>query len=308
MHYNYHLAGYLRMGKKTIYLHVGYHKTGTTYIQVALMQNASELARKGILYYQDPKYAGQWFSNHTLALSIRQSRHETIDMTEHPEQVWSRFLRDVASFKGDRILVSSEVFMEGVDKEFIRKKLSDYTIRLVFYVREQSQVIGSLYSERVKHGYAEDIEDYFKQTRDETLDYFSELERWAAIFGRENIIVRDFDRITQQGNLLQDILSLLEVCEKQFVRLKMPQQNLNIRYPAHLVELLLAFNKLPIVLNEKIKFRYYLDSILNRRADIASMPRFEVDEELQREVKSYCLQSNKKLSEKYAPDGVVFFE
>ncbi|MBE9564949.1 MAG: hypothetical protein IMF17_06860, partial [Proteobacteria bacterium] len=89
--------------------------------------------------------------------------------------------------------------------------------------------------------------------------------------------------------------------------LKLPQQNINSRYPAHLVELLLAFNKLPIQLNEKIKFRYYLDSILSRRPDIANMPRFEVDDGLRREVKAYCLQSNMQLSENYAPEGVSFF-
>ena len=295
------------MAKKTIFLHVGYHKTGTTSIQVSLMLNAAELARQGILYYQDSKYADQWFRNHTLALSIRHERHETIDMSEHPEQVWSRFLQEVASFEGERIVVSSEVFMEGVDKKFIQKKLADYTIRLVFYVREQSQVIGSLYTEKVKHGYAEDADNYFEQFKDGTLDYYAELERWAAIFGEENIIVRDFDRVTRQGNLLQDFLALLGVSKEQFAQLKMPQQNLNIRYPAHLVELLLAFNKLPIQLNEKIKFRYYLDSILNRRADIASMPRFEVDKRLQQQVRTYCQQSNKLLSEKYAPEGVDFF-
>ncbi|MFK5950148.1 MAG: hypothetical protein QM500_15395 [Methylococcales bacterium] len=126
--------------KKTIYLHVGYHKTGTTYIQAALMQNVAELARKGILYYQDSKYAKEWFSNHTLALSIRQSPHEIINITEPPDQVWSRFLHDVRSFRGKCILVSSEVFIEGVDKKFIQKNSQTTQSNCVFYVREQKQI------------------------------------------------------------------------------------------------------------------------------------------------------------------------
>lgn len=294
------------MREKTVYLHVGYHKTGTTSIQNTLSKNASSLENLGFFYYQDADYSQKWFKNHTLALSIRKIKHPLIPLDEKPEIVWGRFVEAADRSKAATIIVSSEVFMEGVDKAYIKNCLRKFQVNIIFYVREQSDWIDSLYTEEVKHGYKKLVHEYFEDTKNKKFNYYDEIESWADIFGKERIIVRDYNEVIKSHGLLNDFMALIGLDVNDTKAIEITSDRSNVRFPADLVNILVKFNNLPLPLSEKIKLREHFIYLINKYPEVSRMEKFKVSESLKSEIRDYCLSFNKSLSDNYG-NGKAFF-
>ncbi|MEM1346218.1 MAG: hypothetical protein AAGI34_16775, partial [Pseudomonadota bacterium] len=86
------------------------------------------------------------------------------------------------------------------------------TIRVVCYLREQSELRRSLYSTAMRAGHDLPIETFLID-EDESSPYFNYdlfLSKWAAAFGEDAMIVRVFDRFRFIANdIRQDFLSIL---------------------------------------------------------------------------------------------------
>ncbi|HSC18881.1 MAG TPA: hypothetical protein VLC74_08205, partial [Rhizomicrobium sp.] len=105
-----------------------------------------------------------------------------------------------------RLLSEGEV---GALRDFLSKFFS--RIRIVVYLRRQDDFLVSTYSTGVKNGQTPPLRVPKMRRIDHRYNYAELLDRWVAVFGRENVICRKFEKASLTGgDLLQDFLAATE--------------------------------------------------------------------------------------------------
>jgi len=187
------------MSKKTLYLHIGTNKTGTTTIQRFMSRNRQNLKAQGVLY---PRKGATSGGNHSVL--ARNLQHWSQGSVSHPAD-WENFLKAAQRSKADRVIASGEVFwpFKGGTTYFDRFQQDLHAhfgqIYIVCYLRRQDEYLRSCYVQAVKSGRSpRSFREYMevialgKKTR--AYEYDVSLALWADTFGEENIIVRPFEK------------------------------------------------------------------------------------------------------------------
>ncbi|GAB5467160.1 MAG: hypothetical protein Kilf2KO_01900 [Rhodospirillales bacterium] len=207
----------------TLFLHIGTTKTGTTSIQQFLTGNRALLKRQG---YSVPKFSNR--DNHSglavysrkgdiSALDLRSSVRDETDREAFRETFKARFLKTAAQTDGHVVLSSEHCFSLLIEPEEIEElasllRLSGQDCKVVVYLRQQADFLLSLFSTHVIHGRTNPLDYPSQFVIDTKLDFFSILEKWGGVFGRENILARVFDRDNLvDGNAVKDFCQLLEM-------------------------------------------------------------------------------------------------
>lgn len=208
------------MNKKTIYLHVGTTKTGSTTIQMFLRQNGDLFRQRGLDVYTpcrvhdetDQKrlrnlvrYLGLWSPQLPTARFI---------------SAWvQKFLRTLEESSANTLILSEECLWNVIGssrkrvnfKQFIRQLQCFADVKFVVYLRRQDNFLMSAYQQRLKGGKMNGrtcIEWIRRQGGLERLDYKGCLQWLGALVGQKNLIVRPFE--TEQfvdHSLISDFLS-----------------------------------------------------------------------------------------------------
>src|SRR6056297_636961 len=135
--------------KNEIFIHVGAGKTGTSALQRFFRLNVSRLECAGLTI---PEIAAdsdtRFLAHHPLSGA---GRFRDVD----PFPYWKR----IARLRARRMLVSSEIFHSRLSHpdgiafyEKVKKILSAWEIRIVFYIRREDQWIQSAYEQWIKTG------------------------------------------------------------------------------------------------------------------------------------------------------------
>jgi chaperonin cofactor prefoldin len=169
---------------KQIFLHIGLHKTGSTSIQYFLSYNRKLLAQLGYLYPSKKL-------NHCYLASALKTSHKN---NYSPE--WEQTIEEIENSNLDKIIISSEVFVESKTSEIIDRlaeKLKDYQVKIIVYIRRQDRKIESSFTQRVKSGIAYNSLEQYLQKAD-SVNYWKTLKDWSKVFGIDNIIVRPLEK------------------------------------------------------------------------------------------------------------------
>jgi len=194
---------------KTIYLHIGMHKTATTAIQVCLRENEKALAALG---YGVPRSGVSGTTHNNIAFSVR-------DLPQYkPEKGGVDELVDELSTSSfDRFIISAEALdnLTAEQIEFLRRKLSNFDVNVIVFLRRQMDWLQSEWSEMVKlRFYQSDFPKLVEQRTagDRRLHYFEFLEEWSKIFGRDNLRVRVYERdLYRVRNVFPDFLEACDI-------------------------------------------------------------------------------------------------
>jgi hypothetical protein len=208
--------------KKEIFLHIGSPKTGTTSIQRTFFHQRKMLLQEGVLY---PSIAPKHFFLYA-ALLKEPHKFKAISCNT-PEQA-QKYLEEkkgvleseLQNIRVDKIIISSEELSILGQSEV--EQLADYLkglvekVTVVCYVRDPVSYISSQTQQYIKNGiirYSQDIgnEPFFNAKK--------VLTRFINAFGKENVKVRDFNRMAlYKGDLLDDFANLIglapAICEK----------------------------------------------------------------------------------------------
>jgi hypothetical protein len=226
------------MKKKRIILHIGMGKTGTTAIQRFLFQHRTALHREGLSY---PLWADcQEPVNHNgiaQCLSFKPHRHflkpfidnlyaetaftviisaETLFV--YPER--SVFAKPLNTKLGGGVFdknytpLADETW-KPMKRDFIeevRRLLPDADeYKVVVFLRRQDLWLESLYNEDIKGGYTwcnfKDFEKYYFNS----LYYDKQLRIWEEIFGKENIIVKVYEKSQLPNGLIHEFLEAAQL-------------------------------------------------------------------------------------------------
>ena len=218
--------------KKTLYLHVGMHKTGTTTIQHFLYHNRRMLSRYGLLYP----------SRHTYGYA----HHETSNFFNKKEKFLPDFIKErygnrknwesainaqkkeMLSASNDKLILSSETFMR-CNHAMVREYYDEFDIKIIIFLRRQDAWLESTLNQNMKMNMDMEtgLEDHTRK-KEKNLDYYRLLNLWAEHFGRDNLIIVPFQKSSFPVSLEAAFLQLIDVpWNSRFQRQKAKNTRLN---------------------------------------------------------------------------------
>ncbi len=219
---------------KSIFLHIGTKKTGSTTIQNFLCHNQKKLYDLGFDYPTEFSEKVKTAKSYgMMGLPQSGNLHEIFinwmegDENSPPiENLASQIDADI----NKNIVLSSENFyffaFNKKDlvtfKETLSKKFPNHNWKIIVYLRRQDEYVESLYSQEMKDGCMTtktSSEDYISNKEFElTLNYQSFLNVYAELFGKENIIVRPYEKAQfKNENILFDFCNILGVKEDNLI-------------------------------------------------------------------------------------------
>ena len=211
---------------KTLWLHVGHPKTGSTALQSFCGENRGLLSERGLSYPSMPDVlVAPNPSKNGLFLVSDLTGANRPDPTPEQSALMQTCLDVIArEFEThDSVLVSEEVVWVRIahDSVFFWDVLTaharehGYTIKVIAYLRRQDLFAESRYQQMARTGTtAQHWENWLATQVTTTLDYYAVLNRFARIVGTGNIVVRIYDRTLLEkdgGSLFTDFLDALGI-------------------------------------------------------------------------------------------------
>jgi hypothetical protein len=196
---------------KKIYLHIGAGKTGTSALQSLLSLNREKLYESGYYYPES--------SNDNAAKKFKITSGNAIQLGKilrkekcPKEDIAKTLTTYIEKAKGKDIIFSSEVLeMYNPECAQILKDLAKslgYKIFIIYYVRAICDHLVSSYHQLLKrHDYTHDFSYFIKKN---TNRFLSVIEKSIYIFGKEHVIVKNYDLVKKYifADFLQSILKI----------------------------------------------------------------------------------------------------
>jgi hypothetical protein len=192
--------------KKRLFLHIGSHKTATTFLQNSFANNPVALAELGIQYPQ----SGMIYQAHfKLSGELRDRAHTERPLEFLPE--WAAALAEIDASPLPIALISSEDF-SWVDPQRLAVLTDRFEVQIIFYLRSPDSHLESYYNQLVKDYQTREtrtIETYMAEETLAFLDTSKLLRPWAQVFGDAAVNLRLFDKSSLPDGIMPDFLSVL---------------------------------------------------------------------------------------------------
>jgi len=183
---------------KTIYLHIGTPKSGTTALQFLFTRNKKLLAKHGC-FYPTTGLEG-WDAHYYLVASMLNPPPPVFPFKKSFEEYMDLLKEETKNVSKD-IIISCEMFSgDNVDAKLLAKHLSAIAdkVKVVVYLRRQDDLYQSWYSQSLKASwrcFTESIDsEKFSKGMSRRIDHLALCDKYAEAFGQENIIVRPYEK------------------------------------------------------------------------------------------------------------------
>lgn len=207
---------------KTILLHIGTEKTGTTSLQKFFSINKDMLAKGGIWYPDSEKLDYCHRNAHfPLAAALFDQCPDFVTPAKHhnADVLYKKLLQDFEAREETGLLLSAEHFSSRCSQPRmiarLRKLLKGFNVQVLFYVRPQHELLLSAYSTFLKSGGQKTLEEVSRERwlKPEGI-YFNYLrlaQRWWKVFGEDKVRVQVFQAQSMpQGDLYRDLISIFD--------------------------------------------------------------------------------------------------
>jgi hypothetical protein len=189
---------------KTIYVHAGMSKTGTTSIQKMLTKNQQILSQKGILYPNAARKNG--IGHHSLAAFIKQGKDSDEAL---------KLQAEIEECEHSTVIVSTELLerMSRQKWQSLKTFFAPHHVKIIYYLRRQDDAIVSMYNELVKkHAVNQDFSTYVETSpRVDLLDYRATLSVIEDVVGFQNMSIGIFSKSSlKHGNIGNDFIARIQ--------------------------------------------------------------------------------------------------
>lgn len=306
---------------KTLYIHIGTSKTGTTTIQTYCGINREQLKSKGVLFPIMPYHYDRITENRNGHFLYANVYENGVRNKEKEEQVLKQELDYIVDcFKDyDNVLLSEESiwWATATRRKGLWKYLQEhsqqnnYQVKIIVYLRRQDQFMMSRYNQILKTdtgGGTQRFYEYFKDMNGKykcVMNYRQRLDYMAKFFPKENIVVKRFDRsYFYNGDLNADFLHILGVeIDDTFAELP-KDENLGISVQSgELKRVLNRLGTMTFAENQKIL------QMLNECEEL--LPKREVSimttEHIEKFMKKF-IDDNESIAVDYIGDGKPMFD
>lgn len=304
---------------KTLYLHIGTAKTGTTSIQTFCGLNREILQNKGILFPVMP-YAYKRISpnrnGHFLFGIITENNVRSKEKEQEVRKQGLDYI--VECFKEyDNILISDESIWMATATRSKRlwsilaehSKENNYTIKPIVYLRRQDQFLMSRYNQKLKTDTAntQRFDEFLKEMNGKhkcVMNYRQRLDYMAKFFDKKDIIVKRFDRkYFYKNDILADFLKIMDIeLTDEFIPL---ENNSNLGISVQSGEIKRVLNKLePISFEDNQKLLELLQECesLLPKSEVSMMPKSQITNFMRK-----FIEDNESIAVDYIGDGEPLF-
>ncbi len=293
---------------KSLFIHIGLHRTATTALQYFFSRNDNTLKKYGILYPKTGRDEGIG-AHHNFAACFRHS-HPFFKPEKKFEQYIKEIIAENSAF--ETVLISSEMFSEipfnnDFDRLRILKDIAE-SVKIIIYLRRQDEYLSSLYSEDIKAGFKKESRlsplEYF-ELRKQQINYKVICEKWVNIFGVDNVIIRPFEKEQFKfGTIYSDFLNILDL--KLTNEYLLPSYKLNVSLTREKLE----YRRLVNILSPNPKYtRKLTDFLLNLKSRTESQYYGVYNLEERQMILSFVSESNEYIAKEYLNriDGCLFY-
>ena len=191
---------------KRIVIHIGPHKTASTFLQSNMKGNSSFLTSQGVCYPTEMFYKG---GHHMLPPAIRKNSSSDFE----------GLLNEIDNF--EKIVFSSETFsrMSVNNIKRLSELFTGYDVQILFFYRSLYDVLPSQWQERIKQGFSTTWPEYFlfasgnlplKGLTFPLPDRI--LRNWSEVFGFERLNIFSYATLkADPKNALKPICDLLDL-------------------------------------------------------------------------------------------------
>ena len=306
---------------KTIYLHIGTPKTGTSSLQSFLHVNRNELYQQGYLV---PKCLG--FPNHISladscrggfkndALNYLLGVHSVDEWNRFTERNWDNLVSEISALPNHDVILSSEVFYGALhsfeQREMLRLRLENCgckSIKVILYLREQADFVASYYSTDINFWGSIEINPPRPSNPNFSTicDYRSNIIGWSEVYGEENLDIRLFpSKLQATYSVIDDFMERLPNVKRSLFR-DVPRQNQSI-----------SSYGLTVIRRVNEELPFIVDGMMNPlRKGLGRYvqkhfpgPAYRMPEDLRREYILSFNESNEWVRSKYFPQRSLLFD
>lgn len=244
----------------TLYIHIGTPKTGTTAIQNFLLMNEDLLEKKGIAHPKvDVKGMREKFkSRRNGNFLVYNSPLKGEEKDREEQQIYQAGFEAVreAARTSEKIIVTDEAIWlrQNIRDDFWQKVKEDAAnagceVKVIVYLRRQDLYVQAMWNQSIK--LMTRLDQTFKRylngglSRKVFLDYYGTLDEISRCIGKENIIVRVYERemFLQPGGIYKNFLEALgERMEEEY---QIPEEDPNERLEGNFIEIKRILNRIP---------------------------------------------------------------
>lgn len=306
---------------KTLYIHIGTPKTGTTSLQHFCTENAKLFEEQAYCYPIFPhkfKYINIMRNGFFLSYKGYDENKNRNQMEE------AKFFRQGMDFildnfqKFDNIILSDEAIWNVVFKrgktdlwERLKKEADehDYVIKVVVYLRRQDSLATSWWNQKIKIGkrvYSKDSwENFVKDPTKFELEYYDSLKFIERFVEKENIIVRRFGRqYFKNGSIFEDFIDAVGMRYSSHFVISEGQRNVSLVGNTHEIKRIL--NTIPDLRDQDNKFfRSIVIDMSEQRPDLKKETMFSPEEAL-KFMEQYREGNRKIMKEYFGKDEDLF--
>lgn len=220
---------------RTVYLHMGTPKTGTTSLQEFLYNNRHNLEKKGILY---PSIIGEKYL-------FGNAQHLFIIENDDKKRA-EKICEAIGNCKNDCLLSAeaSWVLISNLSIFFDTFYKNNFKIKVIVYLRPQVDYFDSFYKQYVKLEPCTYLEindfmqtnewEYIRKLRD-SCHYYHKLKEISDIIGKENLFIRVYEKSQMNGSIFEDFLNTLNIeMDNEFL---IPEKYRNVSLDCNMLEL-----------------------------------------------------------------------
>ena len=191
---------------KTVFLHAGLEKTGTTYVQEVLYKNRALLKKQGVIYPCSGVVDNQhyWLAK-ALGFHYQKGNINSVKESEVIQSIQAQ----IDSRRQGDLLLSSEHFDFNVNDESLHKLkslFSGYDIKVILTFRNQLDYAQSLYVENIKWGGILPFEKFYLWCEGRRrFDYLNKYNLWKSCGFNVSVIDYDGEKNNLMGKFFEAI-------------------------------------------------------------------------------------------------------
>jgi len=205
------------MNKPHLLVHIGLPKTGTTYLQTCLKNSRKRLAKLGVLYPTTglfgPGHArlSPYYLNRSLLGQLNKSN--ILSSQSHPIHSRDNILYELGKISASRAIISAESFSNSSERgieEFRAHYENYFDISVLVFLRRQDHLAESLRAQSFRVNQQGAIVEADVSEKHSLLNYSILLNKWSEVFGKQNIIIREYPESNknQLGSVFADALEI----------------------------------------------------------------------------------------------------
>ncbi|MEK8017304.1 MAG: hypothetical protein VSS75_010580 [Candidatus Parabeggiatoa sp.] len=206
---------------RTLTLHIGTHKTGSTSLQGFLFRNKERLRAQGYYFPTEGSYYWPQHNGHSgLAHALAGTRPSWLGAEIKilsPEASLAELHGHIRSENADHVLISSEHLFLRLEPKVLKAAFEHlgYQLKVLVFLRRQDEFLESRYAQLVKTGrICQGISAFVDTELNDTTSYSHYYHRLAAlakVFGHKNIVLKSVKADQPQTQLYQDFLEAVEL-------------------------------------------------------------------------------------------------